>query len=141
MDICVGAKWQAGHHHILQELKEEVLAKPVLIKPNFTRQFYLKTDWLATAMGVVLLQVNNNPEAVKAEQLKDDGGPCMFDFTVTGKQLHLRPVAFLSHLCLPRETSYHSYRKEAAVGVWAIKKFWSYLYGQEFTWITDCSSL
>ena len=30
---------------------------------------------------------------------------------------------------------------EAAVGVWAMEKFRHFLYGAEFTWITDCSGL
>lgn len=139
-DMRIGQCWEAKHHRILEDLKEEVLAKPILMRPDFKQRFYLKTDWLATAMGAVLLQADDNPEAMEAERIKEQGGPCTFDLTVTGRNLRLQPVAFLPRLCLLRESRYHSYCGKAA-GVWAIKKLWLYLYGREFTWITDFSGL
>jgi hypothetical protein len=30
---------------------------------------------------------------------------------------------------------------EVAAGRWAIGKFYKYLYGAEFTWLTDCASI
>ena len=124
----------------LQELKQEVLSSPILARPNFKRRFYLKTDWSSDGMGAVLLQAGGHNEAT-TQNTEEDGGPCTFNMLVLGEKLRLHPVAFISRKCAPRERSYHSYIGEAATGIWAIEKLRPSLYGQKFTWITDCSGL
>ena len=78
-------------------------------------------------MGAVLSQADDSDETRKAEDEEEKGGSCMFDCNITG--LRLRPVLFLSCRINPksRET--------------AIERLRCFLFGKEFTWITDCEGL
>ncbi|HSN23535.1 MAG TPA: ribonuclease H family protein, partial [Methylomicrobium sp.] len=67
------------------------------------------------------------------------GEQCTFDLTKSGLRLH--PIAFISRRTSDPEKSYHSYVGEACAGIWAIEKFRPFLFGREFTWLTDCSGL
>ena len=112
----------------------EVLDKPVLARPDFTRRFYLKTDWSKSGMGAVLCQADPDDDiALKAELDEIKGGPCLFDKTLSAVSLRLRPIAFLSRRCTAKEQSWHSYTGEAATGYWAFLKWKRYLFGREFT--------
>ena len=51
------------------------------------------------------------------------------------------PICFISRATKPKEKSYHATLGEPAVGVWAIEKFKHWLFGKEFTWLTDCFRL
>ena len=55
--------------------------------------------------------------------------------------MRLRVLACASRRCNTKEKSYHGYVGEAAAGIWAIEKFRHFLFGKEFTWMTDCSGL
>ena len=92
-------------------------------------------------MGAVLLQAGPSPAAAKAEAAESAGGSCTFDRTIAGKDQRLLPVLFLSRKTKGPEWHYHGYVGEAAAGIWAIEKLRPFLFGQEFTWITDCSGL
>ena len=141
LSSMVGDLWTTEDDRTLEDLKQQMLNGPVLQRPNFDRRFCLKTDWSKHGMGAVLLQADDSDETRKAEDEEEKGGPCMFDCNITG--LRLRPVLFLSHRINPksRETGLHSYAGEAKAGVWAIEKLRCFLFGKEFTWITDCSGL
>ena len=104
----IGTRWKPEHADILSGLKKDILAGPVLARPDYSRRFYLKTDWSSDGMGAVLLQADDNEDARQAEQSEDNGGACLFDITVSGQRLRLRPIAFLSRKCSTRERSYHS---------------------------------
>jgi hypothetical protein len=129
------------HGGILEKLKQAVLSDPILARPDYTKRFYIKTDWSSYGMGAVVLQPHPNPIADTALRTEEAGGPCTFDLTITGEHLRLRPIAFISRLCTRVEQAYHSYVGEAATGIWGIEKFRHLLFGREFTWITDCSGL
>ena len=132
--------WKLSDEARLEELKAEILTGSTLARPDPTRRFCLKTDWSKSKMGAVLLQADPADEqATNAEARELAGGKCEFDKTKSG--LRLRPIAFLDRTNTPGEHSYHSFTGEAAAGRWAIGKFKKYLYGVEFTWLTDCSGL
>ena len=77
--------WTEEHQVLLKELKEDVLSAPVLVRPNFGRRFYVKTDWAKFAMAAVLLQANPDNEcAAELEHIKAAGGPCFFKLTKSG---------------------------------------------------------
>ena len=92
-------------------------------------------------MGATLLQAGPSNTAKAAEVNEIAGNACTFDRTVTGSDLRLHPILFISRKTKPQEWSYHSYVGEAATGIWAIEKLRHFLFGKEFTWITDCSGL
>ena len=131
--------WTQQHSDLLTELKTEVIAGPVLARPDPKRRFYVKTDWSKNKMGTVLCQADPSAENLDAEIREAAGEKCHFDRTKAGPRL--RPVIFLDRKTTPAERSYHSYVGEAATGRWAIGKFRKYLWGAPFTWLTDCSGL
>ena len=132
--------WTEDDTEMMKTLIDELVARPVLARPNYTRRFYLKTDWCRLGMAAVLLQADpTDTEATKAEQAEQNGGPCVFDKST--HKLRLRPLAFASRRCTEQEGIYHSFTGEAATGVWAIEKYQRHLFGREFTWMTDCNGL
>jgi hypothetical protein len=131
--------WESEDDEIFETLKTEILEGPLLQRPNSQKRFYLKTDWCKDGFGAVLLQTDNSTEALAAESRETSGGKCEFDLTLSG--LRLMPICFISRATKPKEKSYHATLGEPAVGVWAIEKFKHWLFGKEFTWLTDCFRL
>lgn len=135
----IRANWTESDNKLLEELKMDILKEPILQRPNPNLRFYLKTDWSKNAMGAALLQPAPSAEALESMNREIKGETCNFDLTKSGLRLH--PIAFISRRTSPPERSYHSYVGEACAGIWAIEKFRPYLFGKEFTWLTDCSGL
>ena len=135
----VAREWTDKCEETLEKLKGYIKDGPVLKRPDPNRRFYLKTDWSKDGMGACLLQPEISVEAEEAMQQEMAGEDCKFE--KLSKGLRLRPIAFLSRRCKGKERDYHSYRGEAATGLWAMRKFRHYLSGREFTWITDCNGL
>jgi hypothetical protein len=131
--------WTELDNKLLEELKGDILREPILQRPNPNLRFYLKTDWSKNAMGAALLQPAPSEEALESMNREIKGESCNFNLTKSGLRLH--PIAFISRRTSPPEKSYHSYVGEACAGIWAIEKFRPYLFGREFTWLTDCSGL
>lgn len=133
--------WTDECEALLTDMKRQVLAGPVLARPDPRRRFYLKTDWSKDGMGAVLLQADDSEEARAAEEREKHGGRCEFDCSASG--LCLRPIAFISRKTQTGllERSSHSYVGEVATIRWAMGKFKKHLVGAEFTVLTDCSGL
>ena len=92
------------------DLKEALMSDPILIYPNFEEPFVLTTDASAFAIGAVLSQ-----------------GPI-------GKDL---PIAYASRTLCSAETKYSTIERELLAIVWAVKHFRPYLFGRQFTLVTD----
>jgi hypothetical protein len=61
--------WEPPYLLLLEQLKEEVIDGIVLTRPDYSRQFYLKTDWSKHGMAAVLCQADPNcPESVAVER-------------------------------------------------------------------------
>ena len=132
--------WKEEDEDLLKDLKQEIQREPILKRPDSDLRFYLKTDWSKEAMGAALLQPDADCEKAMAAMTREvEGQACEFDATKSGLRLH--PIAFISRRTSDPEKSYHSYVGEACAGLWAIEKFRPYLFGREFTWLTDCSGL
>ena len=140
-EIKMDSVWTAEDTKLLNDLLDELASRPTLARPNYTRRFYLKTDWCRLGMAAVLLQAEpESTEAAEAErQETQKEAPCSFDKHM--HRLRLRPIAFSSRKCGESEGNMHSYTGEAATGVWAIEKYKRHLFGREFTWMTDCNGL
>ena len=133
--------WDREDDELMKELIDELIARPTLARPDYTRRFYLKTDWCRLGMAAVLLQADPaNTEAKEHEtQETQEGSACVFDKHV--HTLRLRPIAFSSRKCSEAKSAMHSYTGEATTGVWAIEKCKRHLFGKDLTWMTDCNGL
>ena len=137
--LTVFKMWHQDDTNLLEELTEAILDGPTLKRPDYTRRFYIKTDWSKFGSGMVVLQADpNDPEALAAEKDEENGGPCVFDKTSTKTQFRLLPIAFYSWRSSKAEESWHSFQGEVSVAVKGFQKGKMYLLGRQFTWMTDC---
>ena len=83
---------------------------PILRLPDFSRPFIVQADASETGVGAVLLQEY------------EDGR---------------FPVAYVSKKLKSSELNYSVIEKECLALVFAVKKFYKYLYGKEFVLQTD----
>jgi hypothetical protein len=124
----------------LATLKKELVDGPCLKGPNFTRLFYLKTDWSRIGMGAAICQA----DAADKDTVIDDVKKTLvlespFDLTRSG--MRLRPCSMIPCRNTKPEQLYHSFIGEAGAGRWAMGKYQSWLIGQEFVWLSDGGGL
>ena len=108
-DCPVKLEWTSECDRPLQQLKRRLCSKPVLLSPNFKREFIRQTDASNQGIGAVLSQL-------------DDTG-------------HERPVTYFSRKLLPREEKCATVEKECLAIKLAILRV--YLLGRHFTVQTD----
>ncbi|OMJ09515.1 Retrovirus-related Pol polyprotein from transposon [Smittium culicis] len=99
----------------MNALKKMILEAPMLLKPDFSKNFVLSTEASSFAIGAML------------EQQNDDGS--------------LAPVAYYSKKLKDVETRYSAYEREALAVVSAVKHFRCYLWNNEFDVYTDNSAV
>ena len=88
----------------------------------------------------MLFQSYVSDEVKKQRHKKRRFGKCEFDKYLEG--MRLRPIYFISRSTVfPLENSRHIFLGEAYVVRWAIGKFRNYLWGSEFTVLSDFSGL
>ena len=83
--------WGEDQDRAFKQLRSQLSSYPVLRYPDFSRQFFVKTDYSHLAIGAVLTQFDDD----NLEQ----------------------PIAFLSRRCRGKESSYSARRGEA-VALW-----------------------
>ncbi len=103
-------QWTAGCEEAFQCLKDRLVRPPILKVAGVGKPFTVHTDASDVGLGAVLSQLGRDGEE--------------------------HPVAYASRKLKPRETRYSTIEECLAI-VWAVKFFEPYLYGQEFTLITD----
>ena len=96
-------KWSEICDKAFQKLKTLLTSAPLLIFPNFKKEFILETDASISGLGAVLAQ-------------QTDAG-------------HVSPIVFASRILQKHEKNYCSSELEALAVVWAVKHFRPYLYG------------
>ncbi|KAK7089584.1 uncharacterized protein [Littorina saxatilis] len=103
-------KWNDECEAAFIKLKEKLISKPVLLLPDPSKPFVLRTDASDIAVGAVLMQ--------------DQGQG-------------LQPLAYASKKLSKAEKNYSVIEKECLGVVWAVKKYEQYLYSVHFTLETD----
>ena len=103
-------QWDVETKSMFDKVKEMLASPPVLMLPDLSKQFCLRTDASLHGMGAILYQYWDNEP---------------------------KPVAYASQKFLDRETRYSTVERECLAIVWAVKKFRYYLSGQEFILETD----
>ena len=106
--------WDEHCQRAFDKLKIALQQDVVLAYPDFSKEFILDTDASDISSGAVLSQIIDEEERV---------------------------VAYFSATHSPAERKYSVTRKELLAVVKAVKHFYPYLYGREFTIRTDHASL
>ena len=109
--ISIKEKWTEKHEESFKMLKEKLCTTPVLMYPDFEREFLLYTDASGYALGAVLSQ-------------KDDD-----------RKEHV--IYYASKSLTQAEQNYSTTELECYAVVWAVDKFHPYLEGKKFKIITD----
>ena len=104
-------KWSEKCEVALKKIQEILSSHPVILLPDFTKDFVIRTDASSTGLGAVLLQ--------------------------EGEDKLLHPVMYASRKLLDRETRYATVERECLAVVWAIDKFHRYIFGRHFFLETD----
>ena len=103
-------EWNGDCQQAYERLKAALCEDPVLQLPNWDQPFIVRTDASDRGLGAVLLQENLG---------------------------RLQPVAYISRKLSETEMRYSVGERECLAIVWAIKKFFVYLYGRHFIVETD----
>ena len=110
-------EWSEDYSHIFSHLKS-LVSKEVCLKFYDTEgPVSLMVDASTKGIGAALLQ----PDRVSDNQYGED----------------FKPVAFASKALTSAEKNYSNLEREMLAVVWGIKRFHTYLYGRQFTVITD----
>jgi hypothetical protein len=111
----VNFQWTLQQQQAFDYFKDRLITSPILIYPDWTKEFILFTDASTFALGAVLSQKDAQDQE--------------------------RVVAYASRSLLPAERNYSATELECLAVVWAIAKFHHYLHGKHFSVITDHSAL
>ena len=111
-----GVRFRMGRTELdaFDALRSKLCSPPLLIYPDFSKNFVLQTDASDVAIGAVLLQ-------------EVDG--------------NLRPVQYASRKLNPAEKNYPIYERECLAAVWAVERFAPYLEIRPFVLQTDNAAL
>jgi hypothetical protein len=108
--------WTDEAELAFNQLRDALLHAPILIRPDFRREFVIVTDASNVGLGAVL------------EQSKQDGGD-------------RHAIAYWSRSLQKRERKYTVTERECLAVVDAIKHFRHYIYGSHFVVVTDHNAL
>ena len=103
-------RWTDVHEQAFLTLKSLLCKEPILQLPDCSKQFVLRTDASQDGIGAVLMQENNGQ---------------MF------------PVSYWSRALRTAEKNYSTVEKELLAVVEGVKRYYFYLYGEEFVIETD----
>ena len=104
-------KWSSEQDRAFQRSKELLTSSKLLVHFNPQLPLLLACDASAYGIGAVL-----------AHRMPD------------GSE---QPIGYVSSTLNPAERNYSQLEKEGLLCVFGIKRFYSYLFGHPFTWITD----
>ena len=107
--------WTESCQSSFERLKELLTTSPILVLPDFQKDFLLETDASGQGLGAVLAQK------------QEDG--------------LVRPIAFASRTLQPHKQHYGVTELEGLGVVWAMKHFRHYLYGHKCEIFTDHEAL
>lgn len=108
---CNKIKWSQECETAFRTIKSVLSSAPVVLLPNFEKEFIIRADASDEGLGAALLQA-------------DDHGD-------------LRPILYASRRLLDREKRYPIVERECLAVVWAVDKFQKYIYDKQFVIETD----
>ena len=108
-------EWNDQCQEAFDELKHRLTTAPILIYPDYKREFILATDASYTGFGATLSQISDD------------------------KKEH--PIAYASKSLKRKKMNYGATELECAAIVWAIEHFHKYFGTSHFMLVTDHSAL
>ena len=105
--------WNEECTKAFKSLKMKLMTAPILMYPDFNKQFIVQTDASLTAIGGVLSQINDQGEE--------------------------HPVAYCSRTLNPAERNYTVTERECLAVIYLYQQFRVYLHGTKFKVFTDHS--
>ena len=112
--------WTSTEQESFDRLKAAITSPPVLLLPDPTQPYIIRTDASHTGVGAVLLQKHTTA-------LDDRSTTSMY-----------QPIAFASRSLKPAEKKYSAIELECLAIWWSVtQKFRSYIEGQQFVLETD----
>ena len=106
--------WGDAHETAFNQLKQSLMSEPILRHFQEGLPLEVQTDASGCRLGAVLVQLEGGKEQV---------------------------VACASLRLTPQDANCHPSKTECLSVVWSVKKFYPYLYGRQFTIVTDSSAL
>ena len=103
-------QWNEDQDRAFQELKERLMQDPILVYPDFSKEFYLACDASSTGVGAVLLQKGRT---------------------------RMRAVYYASRVLNAAERNYNTTERECLAIYWALRKFRHILLGHKVNVLTD----
>ncbi|CAM4526704.1 unnamed protein product [Lepidochelys kempii] len=107
-------KWTDAVEKAFMDLRTALFSNPLLIAPDFNKEFILQTDASEVGLGAVLSQMVRDEE---------------------------HPILYLSRKLLPREQKYAVVERECLAMKWAMETLFYYLLGWLFTLVADHAPL
>lgn len=107
-------KWNPAAEAAFANLKRALCSGPILVAPDFKKEFIVQADASEVGLGAVLAQAHDGEE---------------------------HPILYLSKKLLPREKNYSTVEKECLAVTWALESLRFYLLGRRFTVVSDHAPL
>ncbi|XP_076139108.1 uncharacterized protein LOC143122160 isoform X4 [Alosa pseudoharengus] len=107
-------RWNPEAEAAFVDLKQVLCSSPILVAPDFKKDFIVQADASEVGLGAVLAQAHDGEE---------------------------HPVLYLSRKLLPREKNYSTMEKECLAVTWALESLRFYLLGRRFTVVSDHAPL
>ena len=104
--------WSPTLIGLFSEYKSNILISPLLFRYDSFKSVFLKTDWSATGIGFIVMQLDNSPASLELLQHLSKIGEWHFDFDLKGARLY--PVTFGSCSNHKFKEHYHFFVDEFA---------------------------
>ncbi len=120
----VSWQWGEAEQRAFDSIKKCLVTAPILGYPDFSRNFVIHTDASGYGVGAVLSQMQSTPlNPVDNEE--------------PSSSLQEVVIAYTSKHLSESQTKWSATEKEAFAIIHAVRTFYHYLYGTDFTIVTD----